>query len=373
MKMSSFKRLEKYGDAVEYCIRCGFCKANCPSFKEIGWDPASARGRMVEIKAMTSGEIQPDEGVAKRLYTCTTCGDCELRCPPGLKTVEIIEAARAELADRGLAPEKHKRIAERIRQEHNPYGEKNVGKNNYKRETEGADVLYFMGCTAPFRSPDTVVATMDILDAAGVKYGVLGEEEWCCGSVLRRTGFVDEAEELRRHNTEAFVKAGVKTIVTSCAGCFRAMRKEYGMEGIEVLHITEYVDRLVKEGRLHLKKSREKITYHDPCHLGKHMKVYDAPREVLKKVATLVEMAHCRENSMCCGAGGGVKSAFGETATGIGETRMEEAKATGAKLVVTPCPFCKTNLADSSKCMPVVDFAEYVARKIKKAPEPEKA
>ncbi|MDD1764980.1 MAG: (Fe-S)-binding protein [Methanomassiliicoccales archaeon] len=364
--MTTYRRLEKYYEPLEYCIRCGFCKANCPSFKQIGWDSASARGRMTAIKAMMRGEIDPDEGFAKRLFTCTTCGDCELHCPPGVKTVEAIEAARAELVDRGLGSEKHKKILQRIREEHNPYGEKNADKNRFRRDAEGADVLYFMGCTAPFRSPNTVIATMDILDAAGVKYKVIGEDEWCCGSVLRRTGFVDEAEKLREHNVEQFKRSGVKTVVTSCAGCFRAIKKEYGIEDIEILHITQYVDKLIDEGLLKLRKSREKVTYHDPCHLGKHMGVYDAPRNVLRKVATLVEMEHCRENSMCCGAGGGVKSAYGETATGVGATRMDEAKITGAKLVVTPCPFCKTNLSDSSKCLPVVDFAEYVASKLKK-------
>ncbi|MBM4237064.1 MAG: (Fe-S)-binding protein [Euryarchaeota archaeon] len=359
-------KLKDYEDPLEYCIRCGFCKANCPSFREIGWDSASARGRMTFIRAMLRGDIKADEEVAKRLFTCTTCGDCEMRCPPGVKTVEIIEAAREELAGQGLAPEKHKKILERIKAEHNPYGEKSESKNKFRRDVEGAEVVYFMGCTAAFRSPDTVIATMDILDAAGVKYRVLGEDEWCCGSVLRRTGFVDEADRLREHNVKAFKDARVKTVVTSCAGCFRTLKKEYGMEGIEVLHITEYVDRLLQEGKLSVKKSRDRVTYHDPCHLGKHMGVYDAPRRVMKKVATLVEMEHCRENSMCCGAGGGVKSAFGETATGIGAKRMDEAKETGAKVVVTPCPFCRTNLADSSDCLPVVDFAEFVASKLRK-------
>jgi heterodisulfide reductase subunit D len=364
--MSEISSLEKYRDALEYCIRCGFCKANCPSFGQIGWDSATARGRMTFIKAALNGDIKIEEEMAKRLFTCTTCGDCEQRCPPGVKTVEIIEAAREEFAKRGLSPEKHKKLVERMRAEHNPYGEKNVAKNKFRRLPENADILYFIGCTAAFRSPDTVIATMDILDAAGVKYRVLGEDEWCCGSVLRRTGFIDEAERLKEHNIQAFKENGIKTIVTSCAGCYRTLKKEYHMEGIEVLHITEFVDRLIQEGKLQVKKSREKITYHDPCHLGKHMGIYDAPRRVLKRLATLVEMEHCRENSMCCGAGGGVKAAYGEIAIGIGAKRMAEAKASGAQKVVTPCPFCKTNLSDSSDCIPVVDFAEYVASKIKK-------
>lgn len=364
--MVDASNLEKYRDALEYCIRCGFCKANCPSFGEIGWDSATARGRMTFIKAVLDGDIEISEEAAKRLFTCTTCGDCEKRCPPGVKTGEIIEAAREEFAKRGFVPEKHKKLLERMRAEHNPYGEKNAEKNKFRKSSENADTLYFMGCTAAFRSPDTVIATMDILDAAQIDYRVLGEDEWCCGSVLRRTGFIEEAEKLKEHNIKMFKEHGVKTIVTSCAGCYRTLKKEYHMDGIEVLHITEFVDRLLAEGRLKVKKSRETITYHDPCHLGKHMGVYEAPRRVLRRMATLIEMEHSGENSLCCGAGGGVKAAFGEVAKGIGAKRMKEAEDTGAKLVVTPCPFCKTNLSDASCNLPIVDFAVYVASKIVK-------
>jgi len=364
--MTKASSLEKYRDTLEYCIRCGFCKANCPSFREIGWDSATARGRMTFIKAVLDGDIKISEEAANRLFTCTTCGDCEQRCPPGVKTVEIIEAAREEFAKRGLNPEKHRKLLERMNTEHNPYGERNADRNKFRRMPESTDILYFIGCTAAFRSPDTVIATMDILDAAGIKYRVLGEDEWCCGSVLRRTGFIEEAEQLKEHNIKIFKENGIKTIITSCAGCYRTLKKEYHMDGIEVLHITEFVDRLLAEGKLEVKRSREKITYHDPCHLGKHMGVYDAPRRVLSKIATLVEMEHNKEDSLCCGAGGGVKAAFGEVAKKIGEKRVEEAKKTGAKLIVTPCPFCKTNLSEASCDLPVVDFAVYVASRIAK-------
>jgi len=362
-----FERLSRHREALEYCIRCGFCKSICPSVSEIGWDSASARGRMTFIRAFLDGEIDVTDKVSERLFQCTTCGDCQNRCPAGLKTLEIIEDARTEMVKRNMGPAKHRVLAERIQKYHNPYGEKPEVRSKYKRETENPEVLYFTGCTAALRNPDTVLATMDILDAAGVKYRVLGEDEWCCGSVMRRSGFPEIAEELKEHNIEMFRKSGAKTIITSCSGCYRTLREEYGMEGIEVLDITEFVNRLMKEGRLKIEKRDDIITYHDPCHLGRHMGVFDAPREVLNSIADLVEMDHSRENSLCCGAGGGVKSAFSEMAKNIGKKRVEEAKASGAPLIITPCPFCVTNLRDAAEgSIQVMDFAQYVASKLKK-------
>lgn len=363
--MTEYERLSKHRDPLEYCIRCGFCKAICPAATELGWDSASARGRMTFIKAILDGEIEFNDKAVERLFQCTTCGDCKERCPAEVNTVEIIEDARAQVVDMEMGPEKHRTLRERIDQFYNPYGAENADKNRFRRD-EKADTLYFMGCTAAFRRPETVLATMDILDAAGVKYRVLGEDEWCCGSVMRRSGYPDTAEELRSHNVEEFEKAGIRTVITSCSGCYRTLREEYEMEGVEVLDITEFVDCLIQEGRLDLERSDDVVTYHDPCHLGRHMKVFDPPRRALSKIATLVEMDHCRENSLCCGAGGGVKSAMNELATKVARKRLKEAKATQAKMVVTPCPFCRTNLLDAAEgCLPVVDFAEYIASKLR--------
>jgi len=364
--MTEYERTEKYRDPLEYCIRCGFCKAICPSVDILGWDSASARGRMTFIKALLEGDIEVDEKVVERLFDCTTCGDCMNRCPSGVRTLDIIEDARADIVNMGFGPAKHAILRERIDRVYNPYNADNEDKNRYKREGD-ADTLYFMGCTAAFRRPETVLATMDILDVAGIKYRVLGEDEWCCGSVMRRSGYPDTAEELRDHNVQEFEKAGIRTIVTSCSGCYRTLKQEYEMDGVEVLDITEMVDRLMEEGKLVIEKSEDVVTYHDPCHLGRHMKVFDPPRRVLERIANLVEMEHCRENSLCCGAGGGVKSRNNDLATNIAKGRVEEAKATHADMVVTPCPFCRTNLNDAADgCIPVVDFAEYIASKIGK-------
>jgi len=229
-------------------------------------------------------------------------------------------------------------------------------------------ILYYTGCMASYRLDSIAKGTIKLLKKAGVDFTMLGDEEWCCGSVLLRTGNRELAREVAEHNVEAFRNAGVDTIVTSCAGCFKTIKNDYpelvGMDGIKVMSSPELILDLIEEGKIKLKSSEKKITFHDPCHMGRHSNVYDAPRDVLKSVegVELVEMARSRENSRCCGSGGGVKSGFGDLANKMADVRIEEAAATGASIVTSPCPFCTYALADAAKrtgrSIKAVDFAE---------------
>lgn len=229
-------------------------------------------------------------------------------------------------------------------------------------------VLYYTGCMASYRLDSIAKSTIELLKKAGVDFKMLGENEWCCGSVLLRTGNRELAREVAEHNVKAFKDAGIDTIVTSCAGCYKTLRNDYpelaGLDGIKVLSSPEFILELIKDGRIKLKSPGQKITFHDPCHLGRHSNVYDAPREVLKSIegVELVEMARNRENSRCCGSGGGVKSGFGELANKMADVRIDEAEATGANIVTSPCPFCTYALDDAAKrngrTIKAVDFAE---------------
>jgi Fe-S oxidoreductase len=223
---------------------------------------------------------------------------------------------------------------------------------------------------ASYRLDSIAKGTIELLKKAGVEFQMLGDDEWCCGSVLLRTGNRELAEEVANHNLEAFKNAGADRIVTSCAGCFKTLKNDYPelVEGFdfEVLSSPELINSLIKEGKIKFKKVDKKVTFHDPCHLGRHSKVYDEPREVLESVEglTLVEMARNRENSRCCGSGGGVQSAFKELAHKIADTRIEEAAGTGAEVLTTPCPFCTFALSEAakrnSKNIEVKDFAELI-------------
>ena len=215
-------------------------------------------------------------------------------------------------------------------------------------------MLYFRGCTAREKQTCISQATEMLLKEAGVDYRTLDDEK-CCGSVLLRTGFLKEAEEQIRRNTD--VLKGEK-IITSCAGCYKTLKDDY--EGLDVIHISQLLDKLIKEGKIKISKKDFDVTYHDSCHLGRHGGVFDEPREVIKSVANLIEMENNRESSLCCGAGGGVKSAYPEIANQMAELRINQAKQTGCSTLVTPCPFCKLNLENDD--MEVLDLTEFLVK-----------
>ena len=215
-------------------------------------------------------------------------------------------------------------------------------------------MLYFRGCTAREKETSIQKATEKLLDIAGVDYHIL-EDEKCCGSVLLRTGFFNEAQRQIEKNTE--VLKGEK-IITSCAGCYKTLKEDY--EGLDVIHISQLLDELIRDGKLNLEKGELDVTYHDSCHLARHMEVFDEPRNVIESLANLVEMENNRENSLCCGAGGGVKSAYPEIATQMAKTRIGQAMDTGCKTLVTACPFCKLNLSNDE--LEVLDLTEFLVR-----------
>ena len=353
-------RLEKVRRAVNCCTMCGFCKSVCPSFKSIGWDSALSRGRIVLSYGLLNGEIEPDESVVRNMYTCTTCADCVRRCPSKVDIVDIIEDCRADLVKAGCILPKHKAMCENILADGNPFGEKQDRREALGRVPHKAKVGYFAGCTATFRSKETAKATLSILDKLGEDYTTI--DETCCGSVMQRVGWPQEAvTELMRKNVEAIKALGIETLVLSCAGCYRMFKIEYPKfvdVPFEVLHITEY---LAKKD-LKLKPMSGVVTYHDPCHLGRHCGVYEPPREVISKIPGIEfrEMEYNRKTSHCCGGGGGVRSAYPETSMDIAGTRLDEADF--ADVIITTCPFCVNNLdaAKGDRKIQVRDLVEIV-------------
>ena len=215
-------------------------------------------------------------------------------------------------------------------------------------------MLYFRGCTAREKLTGIQDATEKLLKLAGVDYHILDDEK-CCGSVLLRTGFEEEAAEQINKNTEALM--GEK-IVTSCAGCFKTLTEDY--EGLDVIHISQLLDSLIRQGKLDFNKKDLNVTYHDSCHLGRHMNVFDEPRDVIKAIANLFEMENVREDGLCCGAGGGVKSAYPEIADEMAKIRISQAKDTGCEILLTSCPFCKLNLENGD--LEVLDLTEFLVR-----------
>lgn len=228
-------------------------------------------------------------------------------------------------------------------------------------------MIYFRGCVVRDKLNKIEAATIKILDSAKVDYDIL-EHEGCCGSFLHRTGFEDDSKELMKKTLQDLKG---EEILVSCAGCYNAFKNDYkeilGVE-LDVIHTSQLFADLMQEGKLKIKKTSTKVTYHDPCHLGRHCGEYQAPRDVLERTAHLVCMEKNRDQSRCCGAGGGVKSAFPEVAVKIAQRRINEAKATDADILVTACSFCILNLSsaaesvtnDDGECLEVIDISEVI-------------
>jgi len=241
------------------------------------------------------------------------------------------------------------------------------GKNLGKKK-EKVDVLLFHGCTAPLdRSlQDVTLATAQLLDKAGLNWGYLGEKEICCGSIAARVGELGVFKEVAKRNVDLlndlYDNFGVRTIVTSCSGCFKTLFQDYpelaeydmevGKIKAEILHTSLFAKGLVDRGQIAFGNGLDfKATYHDPCHLARHCHVYETPRMLLEKIPGIefVEMFRNRKYALCCGSGGGLKSGYPDMATNIATERVKEAEGTGVQYMVTTCPFCEQNLRDAIK------------------------
>ncbi len=368
-----FPSLREFEQDLWVCGRCGDCSLAdktvsssravylpCAVKNVLGFEVYSARGRIMVLNDLLEGRIEVNDDLVRWAYVCTTCKNCQETCmatADGIRLPEMIEALRRDLVASGLGIERHAVVEESIREHHNPYGEDHGQRLALfgEREWPGqAEVVYFVGCTAAYREQEIARATVALLDMAGVDYTVL-EDEHCCGSVLLRTGRTAPFDRLTQHNIQAIERTGATTVVTACAGCLRTLKvdvPQHGHDyGFEVLHITEFIDRLVEEGRLSFEApAGTTVTYHDPCHLGRHAEVYEAPRRVITSVrgVELVEMLTNKRYAHCCGSGGGVKSAFGEVADRVAADRLAEAADTGAGVLVTACPFCHRGLTDGA-------------------------
>jgi Fe-S oxidoreductase len=353
------------GDAFKLCFQCGLCDVVCP------WNRVRTFSMRKIVRQATFGmtEIESED-----IWLCTTCGRCPQQCPRDVKQIESGVALRRIATEYGVFPTSVKpirTISGSLVGEGNPLSEERKNRANWaeglsvKTFTEEMDILYFPGCYLSYdpRLKKVAQATADILSRAGVDFGILGSKENCCGESIRKTGDEDVFKLLAKENIKTFIDNGVKRILVSSPHCYHTFKNEYPefMVNFEVIHISQYVFELIQEGRLELNKEYgKKVTWHDPCYLGRHNGIYDEPRETLKKIPGLElnEMPESREDSLCCGGGGG--RIWMETLKGerFSDLRLEQAIDVGAEVLVTSCPYCITNFEDSRITLDVTENIE---------------
>ncbi len=369
--------------AFDRCIKCSTCKysykefqKSCPSGEKFLFESFWASGRIRTARGLLLGELEWNRELKDVIFACPTCGACMDACqaPHADYIVDIIESLR-ELAVKEIGPaENQEKLVERTLNPDlwNPYGEKHSNNSKLKSKyhlSDKAEWVYFIGCTSNYRQLNLRDSTLRFLKKVGLDFTLI--DEHCCTSPMIRTGQTEHSEEFMTYNVERIKEAGATKVITSCAGCYRTLKKDFKKFGVEydfeVFHTAELVKRLLNEGKIKFTSNfPKKVTYHDPCHLGRHMGIYEIPREVYTSIPgiTLVEMERSRNHSWCCGAGGGVKIGYPEWAVEISKERIKEAQETGAEVLTSTCPFCKTNLKDANERyggdLEVIDLIEII-------------
>jgi len=299
---------------------------------------------MLLLKEIMDGKIDLSDELIETLFQCTTCASCTENCPSGVKIPEIIKLARKDMVNIGSCHPAFKGMKEVLKKHTNIYAEDEP--EDFERERNNkAEYVYFIGCVGSYREDEATMGTLDLLDRLNVDYTLI--DEVCCSGVLEDVGYQIN-EDLVRINMDLILATGAKTVITECPYCFRTFNNkpqyaELREKGIKVVHIIQFL----KDFELGVKTDK-RVTYHDPCDLGRHSGIYEEPRETIRKLApNFIEMYHHHADALCCGAGGGVRGAYAKNSIAMARRRLEEAEEIGAEVVLTECNSCVHNLSNA--------------------------
>ena len=348
------------------CARCGYCRGVCPVYQAIGWESASPRGKVSiarQIFALKDDKKMTDEYV-HRVTQCTLCGACAHACSTDIDLRRLYMDLRERMAGLNKSPKGYTALQAHLAANHNITTFNNKDRLDWAQDIddpeqleprEGADVCYFVGCVSSFfpQASEVALSVSEILTEAGVDFTTLGGDEWCCGFPLLASGRMDEARKFMKHNVERIKALGIHTIMASCPSCTHVWKQDAGeyLEGyaLEILHATEYIARLIHEGKLMPGEMQAKITYHDPCDLGRNGGIFQAPRDIIKAIpgVEFIELPHNRMEALCCGGGGNLQSVDAQLAGAIAARRVQEITESGADIVVSACQQCEQMLSAS--------------------------
>ena len=361
-------RLNQAVAPMTLCYQCGVCTAICP---------LGATGKSPSVrKLVRSAQVGILNG-ADDAWLCTTCKLCEFTCPRGVTIVDVLHALRTIAFSEHKGPQKLEEVLWKIYENGNPWGEPRTARAKWteglgiKDALEGVELLLYTGCVSSYdpRLQRVAKAVASILKETGVNFGVLKNDEKCCGDAIYQSGEETYLEELINENISTFSKTKASVVVSISPHCFNMFKTIYPKYGatFRAVHYTELLTDLLDTGKLKFSRPVEStVTYHDPCYLTRYHSIHEPPRKLLENISgvKLVEMENSKENTVCCGGGGG--RVFQETeGERLSNIRVREAAETGAQTLATSCPYCIQNFEDSiktmGKSMRVFDVAELIA------------
>ena len=361
MKMTNMEKLTQFQQEMLRCNRCGYCQAVCPIYDVLRLEPITARGRIQLLQAVSEGRLPISELVSRYIYRCTDCQSCRVGCPGGVRTDQIFAAARELIADSEFLPTGLSELEQRVRTTYNISGEPSENRLLWAENLEvkpeglvgkeGAEVVLFTGCVSALypMAYGILQDLVETLQVAGVDFTTLGAEEWCCGYPLLSAGL--PISDLVAHNLDRVKALGAETLVTTCPSCYHTWKYHHAADFLRVMHSTQFLAELVEAGKLPLRPVEMRVTYHDPCDLGRKSEVYDAPRQLMESIPGLdfVEMEDHGENAMCCGGGGNLETVDAELSRAVARLRLEQAQAVGAEAIISACQQCERTLAMAAR------------------------
>jgi len=378
---------------MDACTDCSLCADVCPAVLAAQDGHLSGVYRLGELRRIMrsrtgllrrfSGKKALTEKSLKQfgdsVFRCTLCGRCQQVCPSGIRLKALWLSLRQDMVHSHAYPQKVNMIGENLAESHNVFDEDNDERAEWVEDMPDppdhgfiknqAEVVYFTGCVSSyFPMVQTIpMALVEILTAAQVEFTLLGEEEWCCGFPLLGAGLRDRVKDLIHHNLDAVRKKGAKKVIFSCPSCYQMWRTHYPEE-FEIYHVTQFINELIASGQLVLNHLSMTVTYHDPCDLGRGSGEYDAPRQIIRSIpgVELVEMAHNRENCLCCGGGGNLEMIDAGLCSDIAKAKIDEAVQTRAQAVVTACQQCvrtmTTYVRRNKAAIEVMDITQLVQK-----------
>lgn len=376
---------------IDACTRCGDCLRICPVYTQKTEEGINPRGKIQAMKKFIRGQYglwarifgkkslseSELEKFSEMVYRCTLCGECGTQCPVSIDSRNLWLAFKEVLVDQGHYPKQLKLMMGNILKDHNISGHDNDQRTDWleamedfpadRYQKERADVVYFIGCVSAYypmayKIPQSFVK---ILERAGIDFTLLGGAEWCCGFPLLVGGFRKEAQALFQHNIETVKQKGAHTVIFSCPSCYHTWLEDYQTD-LKLFDSTQFILSLIREGKVRFDEKKIRVTYHDPCDLGRASGVYEAPRDILRSMpgVEFVELPNHRERCKCCGGGGLLEMIEPELAASLAKEKIKEIQATGADLLITSCQQCLRNIQSTARKMKIrlktASIAEFV-------------